>query len=460
VTHLFAGLALLIVCLLLVVVALQLLLLRRQRSATHDLVGPLTPYFHALERGQERAERSFKEESARNRDEAGQHARHLRSEVASSLKNASDTVARSVSDMTAVQRSQLDSFGLQLEKLVQSNAQHFDVLRGTIEQKLNQIQAETSRQLEEMRVTVNEKLQSTLEQRLTASFEQVTLRLEQVHKGLGEMQALASGVGDLKRVLTNVKTRGTWGEVQLGNLLSQILTAEQYATNVATKLGSDERVEYAIRLPGQGTDKETEYVWLPIDAKFPKEDYERLIDAADRADSNAVESAARDLETRVKLCARDIRNKYIHPPATTDFAIMFLPTEGLYAEVLRRNGLVDLLQREYRVTVAGPTTLAALLNSLQMGFRTLAIQKRSSEVWSVLGAVKTEFRKFSDVLAAVKQKLEQASNTIEKASVRTRAIERKLRDVETGAQDEHATLMVDEAPLLPSASNKERLEIS
>jgi DNA recombination protein RmuC len=268
----------------------------------------------------------------------------------------------------------------------------------------------------------------TLNTRLTESFGQVAKLLGEVQTGLGEMQTLASGVGDLKRVLTNVKTRGTWGEVQLSNLLEQVLIPEQYASNVATKPGSPERVEFAIKLPGR--DPGEGPVWLPIDAKFPKEDYERLVEAAERADPEAVELAARELEEQVRHEASEIQKKYIEPPHTTDFGILYLPTEGLYAEVLRRPGLAERLQRENRVMVAGPTTLAALLNSLQMGFRTLAIQKRSSEVWQVLGAVKTEFAKFGDVMDKVQKKLQEATNVIDSVKSRSNVIRKKLRDVE------------------------------
>jgi DNA recombination protein RmuC len=280
-----------------------------------------------------------------------------------------------------------------------------------------------------MRRTVDEKLQGTLEKRLGESFKQVSERLEQVHKGLGEMQSLAAGVGDLKRVMTNVKTRGTWGEFQLGAILEQILAPEQYDANVATKTGSGERVEFAVRLPGPNEDSST-VVYLPIDAKFPAEDYPRLLDAQEAADPDALGAAAKGLETAIRGSARDICEKYISPPATTDFAVMFLPTEGLYAEVIRRTGLVEWCQRDCRVVIAGPTTLAALLNSLQMGFRTLAIQKRSSEVWELLGAVKTEFGKFGDVLGKVKKKLDEASKTVEQAETRTRVMNRALRSVE------------------------------
>jgi DNA recombination protein RmuC len=285
-----------------------------------------------------------------------------------------------------------------------------------------------------MRATVDEKLQSTLEKRLGDSFRQVSERLEQVYKGLGEMRSLASGVGDLKRVLTNVKTRGTWGEIRLSHILEQILTPDQYDVNVATKMNSSDRVEFAIKLPGQGNDRNN-VVWMPIDSKFPQEDYQRLLDAQEAADKEAADKSTRNLELRIKSEAKNIKDKYLDPPHTTDFGIMFLPVEGLYAEVLRRPGLSDNLQREHRIVVTGPTTLAALLNSLQMGFRTLAIEKRSSEVWELLGAVKTEFGKFGDVLAKTKKKLQEAGNTIDKAEVRTRAIERKLRKVQEIPRD-------------------------
>lgn len=313
-------------------------------------------------------------------------------------------------------------------QLSQGIETRLEQLRSAVEQKLAQIQADNSMQLEQMRKTVDEKLQGTLEKRLGESFKLVSERLELVHKGLGEMQTLASGVGDLKKVLTNVKTRGTWGEMQLANLLEQVLTPDQFACNVATRPGSSERVEFAIKLPGR-SDNDGSPVWLPIDAKFPKEDYERLVEASEKADAAAMESAAAQLENRIRGEARSIRDKYVEPPYTTDFALLYLPIEGLYAEVLRRPGLQDALQREFRVTVTGPTVLSALLNSLQMGFRTLAIEKRSSEVWSVLAAVKSEFGKFGEVMGKVQKKLQEASNVIDSAATRTRAIERRLKDV-------------------------------
>jgi DNA recombination protein RmuC len=315
----------------------------------------------------------------------------------------------------------------QLAALTADNEKRLNEVRATLETKLGAIQQDNATKLEQMRATVDEKLQSTLETRLGQSFKLVSERLEAVQRGLGEMQSLASGVGDLKRVLSNVKTRGILGEMQLGALLEQMLTLDQYASNVATVPGSDDRVEFAIRLPGSDRDSQ---VWLPIDAKFPREDYERLLDAQQLADVDAVERAASALERRIRDEAKTIRAKYISPPATTDFAILFLPTEGLYAEIIRRPGLFESLQREQRVTIAGPTTLSALLNSLQMGFRTLAIQQRSSEVWQTLSAVKNEFGKFGDVLVMVRKKLDEAGKHLDNTSKRTRAIERKLRDVE------------------------------
>ncbi|KJV36423.1 DNA recombination protein RmuC [Luteibacter yeojuensis] len=322
--------------------------------------------------------------------------------------------------------------------LTGDNEKRMADMRGTLETRLAAIQQDNAAKLEQMRATVDEKLQATLETRLGQSFQLVSERLEAVQRGLGEMQALAAGVGDLKRVLTNVKTRGTFGEVQLGALLEQVLIAEQYDANVATIPGSTERVEFAIRLPGADDGAP---VWLPIDAKYPVEDYQRLLEAQDAADAEGVASAGKALELRVREEAKRIRTKYVAPPHTTDFAILFLPTEGLYAEVIRRPGLSDQLQRDHRVTVAGPTTLTALLNSLQMGFRTLAIEKRSSEVWQVLGAVKTEFGKFGAVLDKTRKQLDTVRNSIDSAGVRTRAIERRLKGVETLGGEESQRLL-------------------
>jgi DNA recombination protein RmuC len=337
---------------------------------------------------------------------------------------------------------QLETMRRQIEVLTESNTRRLLEVRVALETKMRELQADNGARLEEMRKTVDEKLHETLETRLTESFRQVSERLERVHQGLGEMQQLALGVGDLKRVLTNVKTRGTWGEVQLEMLLEQILTPDQYAKNVETIPGSNARVEFALKLPGQKEGGAP--VWMPIDAKFPKEQYERLLEAADRADADAVAAAGRELERAVRGEAKTICEKYVSPPLTTDFAILFLPTEGLYAEVMRRPGLADELQRVNRVSIAGPSTLTALLNSLQMGFRTLALEKRSSEVWQVLGAVKTEFAKFGDVLAATKTTLERAARNIENAEVRSRQMARKLKSVEA-LPSEAALLMLGAA---------------
>jgi len=337
---------------------------------------------------------------------------------------------------------QLETMRRQIEVLTESNTRRLLEVRVALETKMRELQADNGARLEEMRKTVDEKLHETLETRLTESFRQVSERLERVHQGLGEMQQLALGVGDLKRVLTNVKTRGTWGEVQLEMLLEQILTPDQYAKNVETIPGSNARVEFALKLPGQKEGGAP--VWMPIDAKFPKEQYERLLEAADRADADAVAAAGRELERAVRGEAKTIAEKYVSPPMTTDFAILFLPTEGLYAEVMRRPGLADELQRVNRVSIAGPSTLTALLNSLQMGFRTLALEKRSSEVWQVLGAVKTEFAKFGDVLAATKTTLERAARNIENAEVRSRQMARKLKSVEALPAEE-ALLMLGAA---------------
>ncbi len=345
------------------------------------------------------------------------------------MKGLGDSTVNSIGQLGLQQKNQFDTFATQLVTLTESNEKRMNELRATVDGRLKQMQDENASKLEQMRQTVDERLTATLEQRLGESFKQVSERLEAVHKGLGEMQTLAAGVGDLKQVLSNVKTRGTWGEVQLGMLLEQILTPDQYQANVACKLGCGERVEFAIRLPGQDGGND-DVVWLPIDAKFPVEDYQRMLDAQERGDSAGMELALKGLEARVKASAKDIQTKYLDPPRTTDFGIMFLPTEGLYAEVLRRPGLAESLQSNCRVVIAGPTTLAALLNSLQMGFRTLAVEQRSSEVWQLLGAVKTQFGQFGGLLERVHKKLDQASNTIEDAARKSRTIERKLRTVQ------------------------------
>jgi DNA recombination protein RmuC len=393
-----------------------------------------------LEKHLDRMERLLHEEGGKNREESGFQAQRGREELSRAVRSSSDSLLSRMTEIAQLQKNQLDTFANQLSVLTQSNEERLERLRGIVEERLQGLQEENSRKLEQMRVTVDEKLHDTLEKRLGESFKFVSERLEMVHKGLGEMQHLAAGVGDLKRVLTNVKTRGTWGEIQLGTILEEILTTDQFARNVATKKGSNERVEFAIKLPGRD-EKSNHVVWLPIDAKFPREDYERLLDAQERAEAGLAEEAAKLLEARIKTSAKEIREKYLDPPRTTDFGIMFLPTEGLYAEVIRRPGLFDTLQRKHRVTVTGPTTLSALLNSLQMGFRTLAIEKRSSEVWTLLGIVKAEFGKFGQILEKTQKKLKEASNTIEQAAKKTRNIEKKLKKVEELPQRDVAGLV-------------------
>ena len=438
------------------VLVLQVLILRRG-SADSGLAARLD----ALRDDNERLQRALREEQRAGREELQQGFDRFRGHVGEQLAGVSrhqaeriDGFAQRLDALTASTDAGLQSLAQrladdarksreevsltlaraseeqrqQLATLTADNEKRMGEVRATLEAKLKAIQDDNAARLEQMRATVDEKLQNTLEARLGQSFQLVSERLEAVQRGLGEMQALATGVGDLKRVLGNVKKRGIFGEVQLGALLEDMLTAEQFAANVATVPGSNERVEFAIRMPGQD---EGSHVYLPIDAKFPVEDYQRLLDAQENADPDAASRAGSALEARVREEARRIKAKYVAPPHTTDFAVLFLPTEGLYAEVIRRPGLFELLQREHRITVAGPTTLSALLNSLQMGFRTLAIAKRSSEVWSILGAVKTEFGKFGDVLDKVKKKLDEAGRHIDATGVRTRAIERKLRGVET-----------------------------
>ncbi len=389
-----------------------------------------------LQAGSERLARDL-------RQEISESARSSRLELTQNLATFQQTLVQQGAEATRTQNTQIDAFGqqlallqktlsdtltLQLSNLSESNARRMSEVRATLEAQLAQLQQTNIAKLDEMRATVDEKLQTTLHARLGESFKQVAERLEQVHKGLGEMQTLAAGVGDLKHLLTNVKTRGMFGEAQLAGLLEQVFVPDQYAAQIATRPGSKNVVDFAIKLPGKSDDGSP--LWLPIDAKFPNEDYERLLDAQQRADVLAAEAAAKALEARIRLEAKSIAEKYIEPPYTTDFAILFLPTEGLYAEVLRRPGLMESLQREHRITLAGPTTLLAMLSSLQMGFRTLALEKRSSEVWQVLGAVKTEFGKFGDVLAKVKSQTETVLNTLNSAETRSRAMGRALRQVE------------------------------
>ena len=421
--ELIAGFAILLVSAALI---LLIVLIRRKPE---DVITKLQDSFTVLENKQERVEKVIKDEMTANRKETAHSAQQARQELGSALKSSSESLQQRMVENIRMQKDQLDSFSQQLMAMAKLNEEKLGAMRQTMESQLKAIQEDNTKKLEQMRATVDEKLQTTLEKRLGESFKQVSDRLEQVYKGLGEMRTLATGVGDLKKVLTNVKTRGTWGEIRLSHILEQILTPDQYGVNVATKKNSNDRVEFAIKLPGQDADKE-KIVWMPIDSKFPQEDYQRLMDAQEDADKELAERSIKNLEMRIKAEAKHIKEKYLDPPHTTDFGIMFLPVEGLYAEVLRRPGLCDTLQRDYRIVVAGPTTLAALLNSLQMGFRTLAIEKHSSEVWELLGVVKTEFGKFGDVLAKTKKKLQEASNTIDQAEVRTRAIERNLRKVQ------------------------------
>lgn len=420
------------------------LLLRRPRESDAEMAHRHSLTI-ALAQQTQRIERSESE----LRREIGDSARSGRQEIQQTLASFQETLTRQGAETTRTQNAQIDAFAQQLVQLrttlsdtlvrqlqdmSESNARRLAEVRTTLDGQLTQLQQSNAAKLDEMRATVDEKLQSTLQARLGESFKQVADRLEQVHKGLGEMQTLAQGVGDLKHLLTNVKTRGMFGEAQLAALLEQVFAPDQYATQVATRPGSRYVVDFAIRMPGRSLDGEP--CWLPIDAKFPNEDYERLLDAQQRADAEGAEAAARGLEQRIKLEAKSMAEKYLEPPHTTDFAVLFLPTEGLYAEVLRRPGLMEVLQREYRVTLAGPTTLMAMLNSLQMGFRTLALEKRSSEVWQVLGAVKTEFGKFGDVLAKVKSQTQTVLNTLDNAETRSRAMSRALKTVEALPQDQ------------------------
>lgn len=419
------GWAVLVGVVLIVFLQLWLLVRSGARKAAQD--EGMTSLQAAQEKGLIRLERELREELARGRREDAEEAFRDRDERANSASLLSQTVTTQVSQFGSLQAERLEGFARELNRFSQGLDERFERLKIAVENRLTAIQADNASKLEDMRRTVDEKLHATLEQRLGQSFKQVSERLEQVHRGLGEMQTLAVGVGDLKRVLTNVKARGTWGEVQLATLLEQLLTQEQFAANVATRPESSERVDFAIRLPGNG---DAAVVWLPIDAKFPIEDFQRLLDAQESGDPVAVETAAKAIEIRLRFEAKSIHEKYVSPPHTTDFALLYLPIEGLYAEALRRPGLAEALQRDWRVSLAGPSTLAALLNSLQMGFRTLAIEQRSAEVWAVLGAVKTEFGKFGEALAHTRKKLDEASNSISKAETRTRQLSRKLREVQ------------------------------
>jgi DNA recombination protein RmuC len=418
-----------------------------------ELTAAMTGRLESLTSQQERTDRSLREQLALARQEQSDALRNVRDEVGLATRGVRDALQAGLGDSGRLQQTQLDGFAARLETLAQAQERRLEDLRETVVQQLSAMKQENATQLEAVRDVVDAKLQQTLEERLGASFRLVSERLEEVHRGLGEMQVLAAGVGDLKRVLANVKVRGTWGEIQLGALLEQTLAPDQYAVNVATREGSDERVEYAVRLPGP-EDRSNDAVWLPIDAKFPLGDYQRLVEAAERSDASAVEVAARDLEARIRANARGISDKYLDVPRTTDFAIMFLPVEGLYAEVLRRPGLIDALQRDCRVLVAGPTTLWAVLTSLRLGFRTLAIQKRSSEVWTLLAGVKGDFARFGSALDSVQKKLVEASSKIDEARRGSRRIERRLQDVQELPRGEPEPDPLTSAPLFEDAATR------
>ena len=437
-------LILLLVLVAVAVVLLAVLVLRRPETRIGDLLeralrdeqregrGELREQLEGLSRAQDARIDGFARNLADLSTRTDQRLDVLRDTLTEDARKGRTESAES-------QQRFADALGLRLNELTQRNEQRIGEMRATLEGRLKELQADNAQKLEQMRATVDEKLQATLTQRLDASFSLVSERLEAVQRGLGEMQQLATGVGDLKRVLSNVKDRGGWGEVQLENLLEQVLTAEQFARSVRVRPDSNEAVDFAIRLPGR-QDGDVP-VWLPIDAKFPREDYEKLIEAQERGDTDAMRTAATQLERAIKVQAKSINEKYVVPPHTTDFAVLFLATEGLYAEAIRRPGLVDALQRDHRIVIAGPTTLAALLNSLQMGFRTLAIEKRSSEVRVLLGAVKTEFGKFATVLEKAHSQFDTVQNSIKQAGVRTRAIERQLRGVEALPGEETQKLL-------------------
>ncbi|MEY3871570.1 MAG: hypothetical protein RLZZ296_565 [Pseudomonadota bacterium] len=446
----FVWLLLLAVVSVLLLLALLVIQLRGRSEDPQKVLNELA----SLATANERLEREL-------RAEVQTSARATRADLTQGLSLFQQALLAQSSDVARTQNEQIDSFRMQLGAMQQhvsealqrssdglneqlrlvseGNERKLGEVRLVVEQRLTALQEGNEKKLDQMRATVDEKLQATLETRLGESFKQVADRLEQVHKGLGEMQSLAQGVGDLKHLLTNVKTRGIFGEAQLAALLEQVFTVDQYAAQIATRPGGKNPVDFAIKLPGRSDSGEP--LWLPIDAKFPNEDYERLLDAQQRADAAGAEVAGKALEVRIRLEAKSISDKYIEPPYTTDFAILFLPTEGLYAEVLRRPGLMESLQRDHRVVLAGPTTLLAMLNSLQMGFRTLALEKRSSEVWQVLGAVKTEFGKFGDVLAKVKSQTETVLNTLNSAEQRSRVMGKALRQVEALPEAESARLI-------------------
>ncbi|OHA80342.1 MAG: recombinase RmuC [Candidatus Yonathbacteria bacterium RBG_16_43_6] len=414
-----------IILLIISILGISFLIFLTYKNKNSDNTDQITKAVEALF---DKTNKLLKEEMSLSRKESADSEKRLREELSSLFKGFGDSLDKRMSESANAQNKNFEGFSVKLTELIDKNDTRMDKVREVVEKKLESIQKDNSEKLEAMRVTVDEKLHATLEKRFGESFKVVSDRLEAVHKGLGEMQTLALGVGDLKKVLSNVKSRGTWGEAQLSNLIEEILTPEQYEKNVKTKKSSKDVVEYAIKLPGN--DEDIKQVWLPIDAKFPLEDYQRLIEAQEQGNLLLIEELSKSLETRIKSEAKDIRDKYLNPPETTDFGILFVPIESLYAEVLRRPGLFEQIRREYRVIIAGPTTTQVILNSLQMGFRTLTIQKRSSEVWTLLGAVKTEFSKFGDLLEKTHKKMQEASNTIEDAVTKTRTIERKLNKVQ------------------------------
>jgi len=476
-----------------VIVLLIILLTRNSSTKLLQIEAQLS----AFDKNQERTERALKEEIAQNRDEASQNSKQFREEINSSmlkltasneerldrmdqkveeklrlvkeqidsdaktnreelgksLRSFEDRFSANVREFNELQKQKFDNLVNKQTELIQTTEMKLDRMRETVEAKLKQIQDDSSDKLEKMRATVDEKLHKTLEERLSQSFSLVREQLESVHKGLGEMQSLAVGVGDLKKVLSNVKTRGILGEIQLGNILEQILTTDQYERNVSTKKGSRDNVEFAIKLPGK--DDTGEVVYLPLDSKFPLENYHALINAYEHGEPSAIEEAAKLLELSIRKCAKDIRDKYIDPPNTTDFGILFLPIEGLYAEVVRRTNLIEVLQRDFKIIITGPTTLSAFLNSLQMGFRTLVIEKRSSEVWRILGAVKTEFEKFGVVLKKAQERINQASTEIDNlVGARTRKIQQKLKTVQELSSSESLLYLSDETSEGDEAENE------
>jgi DNA recombination protein RmuC len=428
-------------------------LITAQGEKLDTVTGQITALTEGNERRQETLRANVEARLGELKTDAGVNARALREEVTGNLQNLANGLRQTIEQISQSQIERLDRVSGSVAELTQKSGEQQEALRRTVEERLDVIRTENSEKLEQMRQTVDENLHNTLEQRLGASFRMVSDWLEQVYRSMGEMQQLASGVGDLTRLLANVRSRGAWGEVALGNILEQVMAPDQYDRNVEIVPGSNERVEYAIRLPGDGEKP----VWLPLDAKFPIEDYDRLTDASQRGDSDGVETAARAIETRIRSSARDISEKYIHSPYSTEFAVLFLPVEGLYAEVLRRPGLTDALQREHHIMVAGPSNLAALLVSFRMGFRCLAIQRRSSEVWRLLSAVKTEFGRFGGVIDKVSRKLQETQNVIDvEVGRRRRAMDRKLQGVEALPEPEAVAVLGLEAEEDPLAEEAER----